>query len=85
MSRGPVNSGLFNWGLSVLGPEVGCSGGTVANSLQNINRATKAITTNKNDRRDHLPYIYSTTDMLKLLKKRDIHTIQIPLNKVVHQ
>jgi hypothetical protein len=41
-------------------------------SLQIINKATKAISTNKNNKRDHIPYIYKTTDMPKLLKKRDI-------------
>lgn len=69
------------WGLSVPGgPEVRCAGGTVATLSR-----TKAISKNKNCKRGHLPHIYSIVDMPKVLKKRDIHAIQKPLNKVVHQ
>jgi hypothetical protein len=50
--------------------------------LEDISRATKARSTNMDGKKDYIayiPYIHGTTDRIsRLLKKKDIHTVQKP-------
>lgn len=44
-------------------------------SLQDINRATKDICTNKNKKQDHTAYLPRTTDRISNCRRKNIHTI----------